>query len=146
MEFWNRPKLFGCKGFHPCLWFERGAFQNWFPLYRGVEFPKLDWWNWVADENVEEIYLGNASFLFLVALFSAWHVFLGSSESLINSSGMHSCTVVQPPVDISASFINLMRFWILLITLPIFLVNLRTLLTLLTVIYVRLLLTVLPVA
>ena len=62
----------------------------------------------------------------MVALFSAWRIFLESSESLTNSSGIYSCTVIQPPADLSASLINLLRFWMSLITSSIFLLNLRT--------------------
>ena len=65
-------------------------------------------------------------FLFLVALFPTWRIFLESSESLTNSSGIYSCAVLQPPADLSASLINLLRFWISLINSSIFLVNLRT--------------------
>ena len=126
MRFWNCLMLFSCKGFHPFLWLERGAFRNWFPVYGGVGIPKMDWWNWVADENVDEGFLGNASFLFLVALFSAWGIFLEPWESLPNSSGLYSSTVIQPPADLSASLINLLRFCISLIISSIFLVNLRT--------------------
>ena len=126
MGFRIHPKLFGRKGFRPCLWLERRVFWNWFPLYEGVRFPKLDWWNWVANEHVEEDLLGNTSFLFLVALFSTWRIFLESSELLANSCGMYSCTVIQPPADLSASLINLLRFCVSLITSSVFLVNLRS--------------------
>ena len=46
----------------------------WFLVYKGVGFPKLDWWNWVAEENVNKSFPGNACFYFLVVLFSAWSI------------------------------------------------------------------------
>ena len=104
----------------------RGAFRKWFPAYEDVTFPELTWWNWVADENVHEGFCENASFLFLVALFSTWRIFLESSESRSNSSGIYSCIVIQPPADLSASLNNLLGFWMSQITLSIFLGNPRT--------------------
>ena len=76
-----------------------------------------------TNENVDKGFLGNGSFFFLIALVSAWHIILESSESLTNSLGVYSFTVIQPPADLSTGLINLSLFGISLIISSNFLVN-----------------------